>query len=160
MTKLLDLVSPKALLMEAEEKQIPEDFKIRDKGLDFLKERVALLNKKAAKYKVPPLTINILSEEMVKTIHPDLKKMQMSQPVVVALDKGLLADPNSWVLVKEYTVRIDGEPPHIDGYEFIARLEHTSAGNFIYTNPKSSVPNLPAEFKTINQRCDICKNKP
>ena len=157
MVKLLDLVNPKALLLETEEKQLPDEFKIRERGLEFLQARLEQLNKKASKYKVPPLTINILKEEMVKDIHPDIKKMQLSQPVIVALDKGLLQDPNSWVLVKEYTVKIEGNPPHIDGYEFIARLEHTPAGNFIYTNPKSSVPNLPAEFKTANQRCDFCK---
>jgi hypothetical protein len=157
MVKLLDLVNPKSLVCETEEKQLPEDFKIRDRGLEFLKGRIELLNKKAAKYKVPPLTIKILKEEMVKDIHPDIKKMQMSQPMVMALDKGLLDDPNTWVLVKEYTVEIEGNPPQIEGYEFIARLEHTGAGNFIYTNPKSSVPNLPADFKTLNQRCDFCK---
>ena len=150
MVKLLDLLSTNTLLLETEEKQLPEEFKIRDRGLEFLKGRIELLNKKAAKYKVPPLVLKILKEEMVKDIHPDIKKMQLSQPVVMALDKGLLADPNTWVLVKEYTVQIEG-------YEFIARLEHTPAGNFIYTNPKSSVPNLPADFKTLNQRCDFCK---
>jgi hypothetical protein len=157
MIKLLDLVNPKTLVCETEEKQLPEEFKVRERGLEFLKARLELLNKKAAKYKVPPLTLTIVKEEMVKDIHPDIKKMQLSQPVIIALDKGLLDDPNSWVLVKEFTVKIEGEPPHIEGYEFIARLEHTPAGNFIFTNPKSSVPNLPAEFKSLNQRCDFCK---
>ncbi len=157
MIKMLDLVSPKTLVCETEEKQLPEEFKVRDKGLEFLKGRIEHLNKKATKYKVPPLTIKIVSEDMVKEIHPDIKRMQMSQPVQMALDKSIIDDPNSWVLVKEYTVKLEGTPPHIDGYEFIARLEHTDAGNFIYTNPKASIGNLPSEFKTLNQRCDFCK---
>lgn len=157
MVKLLDLVSPKTLVLETEEKQLPEEFKVREKGMEFLKARVEQLNKKAARYKVPPIQIVVVKEEMVKDIHPDIKKMQMSQPVIIALDKGLLDDPNTWVLVKEYTVKLEGEPPQIPGYEFIARLEHTSAGNFIYKNPKASVSNLPSEFKSMNQRCDFCK---
>jgi len=156
MIKLIDLLNPKTILLEMEEKELPEEFKVYDAGLQYLRDRVAAMNKKAAKYKVPSIDIDIVSEEMVKVIHPDLKKMQMSQPIIMPLDKGLLADPNSWVMVKQYTVRIDGEPPHIDGYEFVARLEHTAEGNFVYTNPKSSVKNLPPEFKTMNQKCDIC----
>lgn len=157
MIKLLKLISPRTLLIEAEEKELPEEFQVSERGYEFLKERIAELNKKAAKYKVPPIEIVVVKEEMVKAIHPDLKKMQMSQPIIIPLDKGLLQDPNSWVLVKRYTLTLKGEPPHVEGYEFIARLEHTPEGNFIYTNPKSSVPNLPPEFKSMNQHCDVCK---
>ena len=103
---------------------------------------------------MPPLEIIIVKEEMVKAIHPELKNM--SQSIIMPLDLGLLQDPNSWVLVKQYTLSIKGEPPHVEGYEFIARLEHTPEGNFIYTSPHSSVPNLPSEFKTVNQHCDVC----
>ena len=156
MLKLLDLVSPAAILYEnMEEKGLPEEFKVFERGLEFLKQRIEALNKKAAKYKVPPLDIDIVSTEMVKVLHPDLKKMQMNQSVIISLDKGILADPKSWVFIKQYTVAIDGEPPHIEGFEFIARLEHTPEGNFIYTNPKINV-NLPSEYKTMNQKCDIC----
>jgi hypothetical protein len=152
----LSQLAPKTLIKEAEEKELPEEFKCFERGVEFLKARIAELNKKAAKYKVPPLEIVIVKEEMVKVIHPDLKKMQMSQSIIIPLDKGLLEDPNSWVLAKQYTLSIKGEPPHVEGYEFIARLEHTPEGNFIYTSPHSSVPNLPSEFKTVNQHCDVC----
>ncbi len=155
MIKLAQL-APRIPLHEAEEKELPEEFKCFERGFEFLKARIAELNKKAAKYKVPPLEIVIHKEEMVKVIHPEIKKMQMSQPIIMPLDKGLLADPNSWVLAKQYTLSIKGEPPKVEGYEFIARLEHTPEGNFIYTSPHSSVPNLPAEFKTVNQHCDVC----
>lgn len=155
--KLSELVNPNHILAETEEKKLSDEFKVRDNGLAFLKSRVDSLNKKAAKYKVPPIQILVVKEDMVKVLHPDIKKMQMNNPVIMPLDKALLDDPKSWVFVKEYTIKLEGDAPHVEGYEFIARLEHTSAGNFIFTNPKSSVPNLPAEFKTINQRCDVCK---
>ena len=156
MIKLLDLVSPKTLLLEVEEKQLPEEFKVKDTGLEFLKARVDALNKKAAKYKVPPIEIKVSKEEMVKVLAPWVKDMQKNNAVQFNLDKALLDDPNSWVFVKEYTVSLEGKAPQVEGYEFIARLEHTPEGNFVYTNPKSSVPNLPAEFKSMNQRCDVC----
>src|ERR1035441_7015316 len=156
MIKLSQLVNPRRLVCESEEKELPEEFKCFERGFEFLKQRIVELNKKAAKHKVPPLEIVIVKEEMIKVIHPDIKKMQMAQPVTIPLDPGLLQDPNSWVLTKQYTLSIEGEPPHVDGYEFIARMEHTPEGNFIYTSPHSSVPNLPAEFKTVNQHCDVC----
>ena len=155
MIKLFNLIAP-VLLKEAEEKELPEEFKCFERGFDFLKQRIAELNKKAAKYKVPPLEIVVVKEEMVKAISPEIKKMQMAQSIIMPLDPGLLQDPNSWVLVKQYTLSLKGEPPHVEGYEFIARMEHTKEGNFIYTSPHSSVPNLPAEFKTVNQHCDVC----
>lgn len=158
MTKLLDLVNPKTILLEMEEKELPEEFQVSERGLEFLKGRIETLNKKAAKYKVPPLTLNIVKEEMVKVIKPGIKAQIKSGTLLI--DKGVLTGPGSdafWTLEKKFTVKIDGEPPHIEGYEFIARLEHTPEGNFIYTNPKSSVSNLPGEFKSLNQRCDICK---
>lgn len=158
MVKLLDLVSPKVLLLETEEKQLPEEFTVSERGLEYLKARVDALNKKASKYKVPPLTVSVIKEEMVKVLKPEIKAQVKAGSL--QFDKGVLTGPGSeafWTLEKKFTIKIDGEPPHIEGYEFIARLEHTSAGNFIYTNPKSSVPNLPAEFKSLNQRCDICK---
>jgi hypothetical protein len=156
MIKLSQLVDPRKLVCEAEEKELPEEFKCFERGFEFLKQRIAELNKKATKYKVPPLEIVIVKEEMVKVIRPDIKKVQMSQSVITPLDPGLLQDPNSWVLAKQYILSIKGEPPNVDGYEFIARMEHTPEGNFIYTSPHSSVPNLPAEFKTVNQHCDVC----
>lgn len=156
MIKLLPLVNPRLVLLETEEKGLPEEFKVKERGLNFLKQRVAELNKKAAKYKVPPIEIVIIKEDMVKALAPWIKQMQANNPVQMPLDPGLLQDPNSWVLVKEYTVTLKGEPPQVEGYEFIARLEHTPEGNFVFTNPHSSVPNLPAEFKSMNQHCDYC----
>jgi len=150
MIKLIQLIDPRLLFCEAEEKELPEECKVFEQGFEFLKARVEILNKKAAKYKVPPIEIIIVKEELIKIINPEFKKMQIFPT------KELLDDPNSWVMVKQYTLTLKGEPPHIEGYEFIARLEHTPEGNFIYTNPKSSVPTLPAQFHTIGQHCDVC----
>jgi len=153
----MQLVSPKILVLEAEEKELPEQFKVTDRGFDFLKERIAALNKKAAKYKVPPLEIIIHSEEMVKILRPEIKAQLASGAMQAG--PGSLTGPGTegfYTLSKQYTLSLKGEPPHVEGYEFIARLEHTPEGNFIYTSPHSSVPNLPAEFKTVNQHCDVC----
>jgi len=157
MFKLLDIIDKNILLLEMEEKELPEEFKVSDRGYEYLKQRIDALNKKAIKYKVPTLDIDVLKEEMVKVLKPEYKKMV--DQGMLQFGQGVLTGTGSdvyWTLVKEYTLRIDGDPPHIDGYEFIARLEHTPNGNFIFSNPKSSVKSLPSEFKSMNQRCDIC----
>jgi hypothetical protein len=157
MIKLSQLVDPKILVCEAEEKELPEEFTVFERGFEFLKQRIAELNKKAAKYKVPPLEIIIHKEEMTKVLRPEIKAQ--IQAGSLQFGPGVLNSPEGevyWTLAKKYTLSIKGEPPHVEGYEFIARLEHTPEGNFIYTSPHSSVPNLPAEFKTVNQHCDVC----
>ncbi len=153
----MQLISPKVLVLEVEEKELPEQFVVTDRGFDFLKERIAALNKKAAKYKVPPLEIVVHKEEMIKVLRPEIKAQLASGAMQAG--PGSLTGPGSegfYTLGKQYTLSLKGEPPHVEGYEFIARLEHTPEGNFIYTSPHSSVPNLPAEFKTVNQHCDVC----
>src|ERR1035437_5311589 len=98
MIKLMKLVDHKHLVLEAEEKELPNQFVVFDRGFEFIKQRVAELNKKAAKYKVPPLEIVVHKEEMIKVIPPDIKKMQMSQNPP---NPDLLKDPNTWVLAKQ-----------------------------------------------------------
>ena len=163
MIKLRNLLKPSNFLCEeVEEKELPEQFEIFERGLNYLRDRIAVLNKKAAKYKVPSLDIEILGEKMVKVLRPEIEQQVKSG--AMKIDPALYAEPYNpskheglFTLAKKFVVRIEGEPPHIEGYEFIARLEHTPEGNFVYTNPKSSVPNLPAEYKSMNQHCDICK---
>ena len=65
MIKLSQLVNPRRLVCESEEKELPEEFKCFERGFEFLKQRIVELNKKAAKYKVPPLEIVIVKEEMI-----------------------------------------------------------------------------------------------
>jgi hypothetical protein len=152
MTKLLNLISPQLLLLETEEKELPEEFTVSERGYEFLKQRVEQLNKKAAKYKVPPLVIEEVGSEFIYIIRPEFKEMQFD-PGVLDTQTG---KEQFMMPVKQYKLRIKGEPPNIEGYEFIARLEHTPTGNFVYTSPKASVPNLPAEYKSMNQHCDVC----
>lgn len=153
MDKLLNLIDPHYILFETDEKELPEEFTVSERGYEFLKQRVTDLNKKAIKYKVAPLEIEEIGSEFVYILRPEFKDMQFGP--------GILDTPSGkeqyMMPVKRFKLRIKGEPPDIEGYEFIARLEHTNAGNFIYTNPKSSVPNLPIEYKSMNQHCDVCK---
>jgi hypothetical protein len=50
MIKLFSLISP-ALLVESEEKELPEEFEVFESGYEYLKARIDELNHKANKYK-------------------------------------------------------------------------------------------------------------
>jgi len=49
---------------------------------------------------------------------------------------------------------IHGEPPKIAGWSFVARLEHTAAGNLIYAVPGVE---CPAVYQATGPDCDHCK---
>ena len=109
-------------------------------GLNYLRSVIEKLNKKSLKWKLPPLKLVILSE---KNVPP---KSGLYGPEKV-----------SPILVKEYSIKIEGDSPKVEGYEFIAKIEHTPEGNIINVAPGASVKNLPESFRNVNAICDVCK---
>jgi hypothetical protein len=125
---------------------------VSDKGLSYLQSEIERLNKKAIKWGVSPMEVHIKKEEFVtKSITVDF-----------ATGKQVRPDPNNPsqeqrdVILKQYEVELIGNPPRVDGYEFIAKIEHTPEGNILNYAPKSSDKSLPTEYRTGTQKCDIC----
>ena len=52
-------------------------------------------------------------------------------------------------------ITVQGEPPKLAGWSFIATLTYTSAGNLINKVP-SIVEDIPAEYRTSLPTCDYC----
>ena len=111
-----------------EDKQI---FNVPARNMEWLENKVAKLNKKATKLGVGGL-------EIVRVSHVDTKD-----------DKG--------VIDRVFQVVVEGEVPHIEGYQFVARIDHntdpTGKSNLVYVMPKETLPEVlrysPAE-------CDHC----
>lgn len=120
------------------EKTVTDTFSLREVGLVHVKRELEKINKKANRIGVKPLKLIVVSEK---------------------LQKDLKSDVGEPVMYKVYEVKIDGEAPIIDGYEFIASIEHSAAGNIINISPQSNVKELPAEFRTSNTDCDYCHTK-
>jgi len=120
------------------EKTINDTFTLNDVGLAHVKRQLEKINKKADRIGVKPLELKIISEGGYK--HTSEKQKRE-------------------IFVKTYDVKIEGTPPIIDGYEFIASIEHSSAGNIINISPQASVKELPAEYRTSNTDCDYCHTK-
>ncbi len=56
-------------------------------------------------------------------------------------------------------VRIAGEVPRLDGHQFVARIEHTAAGNLIAHAPDAREVELPIALRTAAPTCDHCRAK-
>lgn len=119
-------------------------FEVPQAGLDYLQQKIEALNKKAARWGVPGLTLKIISER-----EEDIKKP--------GIWGGL---PDIVGKKKFYTVSIDGDVPHVEGYTFVAKIQHTTGGeNILNVAPRSPVKNLPEIYQTVKGECDVCKEK-
>ena len=123
----------------AKEISVSEEFLVGWRGLDAIKSKMEKLQKKAKKWKVPC---------------PDLKVIESFEEDIVKVNPFGIKE----IVGKKTLTRLQvvGEIPHIDGYEFVAKIEHSPSGNIIHRVPNSSVESLPQILKHAEQSCDMC----
>ena len=115
---------------------LKDEFDLANTGLEYVKIQLEKLNKKARRIGAPPLIMKVLSEfDKNVTIHGVITKAHF------------------------FKVKVEGESPIIDGYEFIASIEHAEEGNIVNMCPSSSVKSLPSEYLTTKNTCDFCHTK-
>ncbi len=120
------------------EKTLKDEFEVTDTGLEYIKNVLARLTKKAGKLNVAPLELKVLKTRQEKLSDPKLKMER---------------------IVNFHAVKLEGKSPIIAGYEFIASIEHSPYGNIINVSPQSSVKELPADYRTASPTCDYCHTK-
>lgn len=116
-----------------------DDIVLSEMGLDVFKTRLNDINKKATRWGLPEVKFEIIREEnkeIPNEIDPSIKQYK-----------------------KIFTIKVIGKSPQIEGYEFIAKIEHTDSGNLINIAPDSSIKDLPVEYRSADSKCDICKSK-
>lgn len=109
-------------------------YKIPAGNMSKLEAGVKLLNRKAKKLKQPEISFKKISSERV----------------------------SYWVDMCEYTktictVEIEGVSPVIDGWKFLAKIEHTDGGNIISALPEA--PEVCETYRTVASDCHHCKTK-
>jgi hypothetical protein len=132
----------KQILMENEIKvdDMSQEVKLSERSYEFLKIKIDQLNKKASKWHVPPLTLKVNRMEEV-----DVKK------------SGIFGDIATFKK-KFYYVTVSGDSPHVEGYTFIGKVQHTPGGeNILNIAPSSPIKNLPEIYRTAKGVCDVCK---
>lgn len=111
----------------SEEKEIQVSFQIPTVNVQAFLKKIATLNRKAAKLSCEPITVK-------------------------ECEKVLRKEADGFVDCVEYLV--EGQAPKIEGWEFVARLDHTDNGNVINTVPGKSCPEKYGHTGTF---CDHCK---
>lgn len=114
----------------------PETHWIRAHALEELDRRLANVARRSAKLGFAPIRRELVGERF------DPVKNRCGQPTGQV--EHLLE------------VRLVGEAPRVDGHVFVARLEHTEAGNFVSRAPGASEEDVPARYRTAKALCEHC----
>lgn len=113
-------------------------FKIPAANVASLVAKIEKLNKRAAKLGCPAIRCEVgetfeVEEEIVHE----------------------LLGPTGVKKIRRYAwAEVEGPAPKLNGYTFVATLEHTEAGNIVRTVPTETIP---TEFQIRPQFCDHCK---
>jgi hypothetical protein len=108
-------------------------YKIPEYNFSTFQDKFNKLSNKAEKLKLSPVSYEVISIKF--------ETLNSGYPLY-----------NDYQL-KFYNVRVSGSYPKLDGYIFIASIEHTESGNIIRSYQES----LPLEFReSSNLRCDHC----
>lgn len=111
-----------------------------------LQDLVAKLNKRAAKFKLPPLDLRVLRE-----FHKQGRITSVEQGNQGKYEKTRAAI----IPMVEFT--LEGENPILAGWRVLATLEHVEGGTLTF--PTSDDLKLPEKYKTAKPDCDHCQKK-
>jgi hypothetical protein len=114
-------------------------YRIPEENLPTLQERIAKLNRRAAKLGMEPLVLTETGEEFVTR------------------EKLICNDPQRWL---EYQIRfvlvtVTGTCPRVNGWLFCATIEHEDAGNILRVVPGFETV-LPLQYRTATTACEHC----
>jgi len=113
----------------------------RVEGFEIEVER---LNRRAKKFGLPKLAVEVTDETDTVVIGEG----------PVTLESAPERTPLYGTLVK---VLVDGELPKLNGWEFVARVDHAGTGNLLYAHP--GAPEIPEKYWKVGTTCDHCGTK-
>lgn len=123
----------------------PNVFRIPSSNMGELNDKITKLNKRAARLGTAPISVVVLSTEMVEEKIPGW-----------TLDNG---DVMEWrTISREYnTIRIDGETPMLNGWQFVATLVHGENGAIINRVPTFDTEVDLSQYRDADpSNCDHC----
>lgn len=127
-------------------------FRIPEYNYSTFRSRIDALNKRANRLGVPAIKLSVV-EEYFDVWHVD-GNTNAHWPV------GSTPTEPCWIkrtgrVFTYYVVTVEGATPKFDGWEFIATIEHTGAGNIFHCKP--GVDTHLAEYRECQPSCDHCK---
>jgi hypothetical protein len=104
-------------------------------GLWVLREKLEKLNKRAVRLGLEPMTLTVVKTETKRRVMPSgLKKT---------------------VCISH--VEIDGQPPRINGWGVVGRVEFTEAGNLVHVAPHAG--EFDSKYRTVDNVCEHCNTQ-
>jgi hypothetical protein len=120
---------------------LSNQIEVSEAGLQFLQEKLIKLNQKAERWGVPKMELKILNQREQPVMHwnPIFGNEKVESVKIF------------------YTISIEGNTPKIEGFTFIAKIQHTTGGdNILNIAPNSPIKNLPDIYRTTKAECDVC----
>jgi hypothetical protein len=118
---------------ESQEQGADGKYWVRTGDLDVMKGKLEKLNRRAAKLKMPPVTMSALGQKVVKEVSPDGRRYDVAMT----------------------EIELVGAAPKIKGWTFVARIVHGEGGNMIMGAPGNEVP---SKYRTAPPSCDHCRS--
>lgn len=118
------------------ENTITREFRIPEQNMDYLEEQIAQLNKRAKRLHCSQITIETLSTETIENNDGDIFVF--------------------------YQVQISGSAPRINGWTFIAVLEHLyneGCDNLVHAVPEMLQEGELANYRHAVPYCEHCKTQ-
>ena len=115
-------------------------YDIEERYYNHLVDRVEKINKRNSKYGIPPIEVVVVKKDHRKES--------------VESDRGW---QETGKYLTWYTVKVVSKPPMIEGWEFVARIDHASDGNIIVKSPNSKFNgSLVNMYGNRAPECDHC----
>jgi hypothetical protein len=127
---------------DTNEKQ-PWVFEVREERFEELAERFAKMVGRAKKCKLPAPSFEVIWEA-------DEKKVRQTKE---------RDDEGKWI-TEEYWVRyvyvvVEGDRPHLEGWDFVATIEHDGEANLVKSVP--GVGEIPVQYRNAQPVCEHCR---
>lgn len=97
-------------------------------------------------------------EAKIRKMNARADKLGMGPIGFTVVGEKLIRDEETLLVRKLLLVRLTGAAPRLNGYTFLARVEHTAAGNILARAPEA-VADIPAEFRDAAAYCDHCRTQ-
>lgn len=119
-------------------------YAIPERNLPTFQDKLGKLAKRAVKLGMPVPSYTVLRQEYktVDVVHDYTDELGVSKRVV------------NQVLVKYLFLVVQNPRVVVSGWEFLAKLEHTSEGNILHTLPGKTAP---LQYRDAPATCDHCK---
>lgn len=127
--------------MDTSTPNTPEIHRVPDHRFVELEKRVERFARRSAKHGLKSLSIEVIGEEIVDEVYRDETT-------------GVVKKTGRKLVFK--LVVVHGEAPVVEGHTFIARLEHTGAGNIISKAPGVTDVEVPKTLRDRKSICDHC----